>query len=168
MFNAVELITLIPFLLIFTDIFAQTVKSLDKWVALPSVVTVRFPLGKVLAFRCYYSWLYWRFYLLMLRCCWAPYCGCNGCCGCNIFKDVIIVVVVVAISSNRTLEYAEEFSHIDVLVAVLTFYLKMLMMLISFYLWSELVLLQYVFRSTCYWWGGFLYYRLKLLNFSEA
>ncbi len=52
MFNAVELITLIPFLLIFTDIFAQTVKSLDKWVALPSVVTVRFPLGKVLTFRC--------------------------------------------------------------------------------------------------------------------
>ncbi len=57
MLNAVELITLIPFLLIFTDIFAQTVKSLDKWVALPSVVTVGFPLGKVLAFRCYYSWL---------------------------------------------------------------------------------------------------------------
>ncbi len=67
MFNAVELITLVPFLLIFADTFAQTVKSLDKWVALPSVVTVGFPLGEVLAFRCYYSWLYWRFHLLMLR-----------------------------------------------------------------------------------------------------
>ncbi len=32
--------------------------------------------------------------------------------------------VMGAISSNRTLEYAEEFSHIDVFVAVLTFYLK--------------------------------------------
>jgi hypothetical protein len=64
MFHAVELRTLIPFLLIFTDIFAQTVKSLDKWVALPSVVTVGFPLGKVLAFRCYYSWLYWCFSLV--------------------------------------------------------------------------------------------------------
>jgi hypothetical protein len=42
-----------------------------------------------------------------------------------------LLVVIGAISSNRTLEYAEEFSHIDVLVAVLTFYLKMLMMLIS-------------------------------------
>ena len=61
MFSAVELITLIPFLLIFTDIFARTVKSLDKWVALSSVVTVGFPLGKVLAFRCYCSWLSWRF-----------------------------------------------------------------------------------------------------------
>ncbi len=48
------------------------------------------------------------------------FCGCLG--------------VMVAISSNRTLEYAEEFFHIDVLVAVLTFYLKMMMMLISFYL----------------------------------
>ncbi len=57
MLNAVELITLIPFLLIFTDIFAQTVISLDKWVALPSVTTVGFPLGKVLTFRCYCSWL---------------------------------------------------------------------------------------------------------------
>ncbi len=57
MLNAVELKTLIPLLLIFTDIFAQTVKSLDKWVALPSVVTVGFPLGKVLTFRCYCSWL---------------------------------------------------------------------------------------------------------------
>ncbi len=56
MLNAVELITLIPLLLIFTDIFAQTVKSLDKWVAFPSVVTVGFPLGKVLTFRCC-SWL---------------------------------------------------------------------------------------------------------------
>jgi hypothetical protein len=35
------------------------------------------------------------------------------------------LVFVGAISSNRTLEYAEEFSHIDVLVAVLTFYSKM-------------------------------------------
>ncbi len=61
MLNAVELITLIPFLLIFTDIFAQTVKSLDEWVALPSVVTVGFPLGKVLTFRCYFSRLDWRF-----------------------------------------------------------------------------------------------------------
>ncbi len=63
MLTAVELITLIPFLLIFTDFFffAQTVKSLDKWVALPSVVTVGFPLGKVLAFRCCCSWLIWRF-----------------------------------------------------------------------------------------------------------
>jgi hypothetical protein len=43
-----------------------------------------------------------------------------------------VIGAVVAISSNRTLEYAEEFSHFDVLVAVLTFYLKMLMMLISF------------------------------------
>ena len=60
MLNAVELITLIPFLLIFTDIFAHTVKSLDKWVAFPSVVTVGFPLGEVLSFRCYYSWLNWR------------------------------------------------------------------------------------------------------------
>ena len=57
MLNAVELITLVPFLLIFTDIFAQTVKALDKWVAFPSVVTVGFPLGKVLTFRCYCSWL---------------------------------------------------------------------------------------------------------------
>ena len=57
MLNAVELITLVPFLLIFTDIFAQTVKSLDTWVALSSVVTVGFPLGKVLTFRCYCSWL---------------------------------------------------------------------------------------------------------------
>ena len=56
MLYAVELKTLVPFLLIFTDIFAQTVKSLDKWVASPSVVTVGFPLGKVLAFRCYCSW----------------------------------------------------------------------------------------------------------------
>ena len=61
MLNAVELITLIPFLLIFADIFAPTVKSLDKWVALSSVVTVGFPLGKVLAFRCYCSWHGWRF-----------------------------------------------------------------------------------------------------------
>ncbi len=61
MLNAVELITLIPFLLIFTDIFAQTIKSPDKWVALSSVVTVGFPLGKVLAFRCYCSWHSWRF-----------------------------------------------------------------------------------------------------------
>ncbi len=43
--------------MIFTDIFAQTVKSLDEWVALPSVVTVGFPLGKVLAFRWYCSLL---------------------------------------------------------------------------------------------------------------
>jgi hypothetical protein len=57
MLYAVELKTLVPFLLIFTDIFAQTVKSLDKWVAFPSVVTVGFPLGKVLTFRCYCSWL---------------------------------------------------------------------------------------------------------------
>jgi hypothetical protein len=35
-----------------------------------------------------------------------------------------LLVVIGAISSNRTLEYAEEFSHIDVLVAVLTFYSK--------------------------------------------
>ncbi len=62
MLNAVELITLIPFLLIFTDIFAQTVKSLDKWVAFPSVVTVGFPLGKVLPFLCCCSWLSWRFF----------------------------------------------------------------------------------------------------------
>jgi hypothetical protein len=61
MLDAVELKTLIPLLLIFTDIFAPTVKSLDKWVAFPSVVTVGFPLGKVLAFRCYCSWLGWRF-----------------------------------------------------------------------------------------------------------
>ena len=59
MLDAVELITLIPFLLIFTDIFAQTVKSLDKWVAFSSVVTVGFPLGEVLS-RCYCSWLNWR------------------------------------------------------------------------------------------------------------
>ncbi len=59
MLNAVELITLIPLLLIFTDIFAQTVKSLDKWVAFPSAVTVGFPLGKVLTFRGYCSWLCW-------------------------------------------------------------------------------------------------------------
>ena len=57
MLDAVELKTLIPLLLIFTDIFAQTVKSLDKWVAFASVVTVGFPLGKVLTFRCYCSWL---------------------------------------------------------------------------------------------------------------
>ncbi len=37
---------------------------------------------------------------------------------------ILIMDVIGAISSNRTLEYAEEFSHIDVLVAVLTFYLK--------------------------------------------
>ncbi len=41
------------------------------------------------------------------------------------FFDVIGVIGGIgAISSNRTLEYAEEFFHIDVLVAVLTFYLK--------------------------------------------
>ena len=57
MFIAVELKALVPLLLIFTDIFAQTVKSLDEWVALPSVVTVGFPLGKVLTFRWYCSWL---------------------------------------------------------------------------------------------------------------
>jgi len=57
MLNAVELKTLMPLLLIFADIFAQTVKSLDEWVALPSVVTVGFPLGKVLTFRWYCSWL---------------------------------------------------------------------------------------------------------------
>ena len=57
MLNAVELITLVPLLLIFTDIFALTVKSLDKWVAFPSIVTVGFPLGKVLTFRWYCSWL---------------------------------------------------------------------------------------------------------------
>ena len=57
MLDAVELKTLVPLLLIFTDIFAQTVKSLDEWVAFPSVVTVGFPLGKVLTFRCYCSWL---------------------------------------------------------------------------------------------------------------
>ncbi len=57
MLDAVELETLVPFLLIFTDICAQTVKSLDKWVAFASVVTVGFPLGKVLTFRCYCSWL---------------------------------------------------------------------------------------------------------------
>ncbi len=34
-----------------------------------------------------------------------------------------------------------------------------------FSLWSELVLLQNVFRSTCYWWVGFLYYRLKFCTF---
>ncbi len=45
---------------------------------------------------------------------------------------VLIMGVIGAISSNRTLEYAEEFSHIDVLVAVLTFYLKLLVMLINF------------------------------------
>ncbi len=57
MLDAVELKTLIPLLLIFTDIFAQTVKSLDKWVAFASVVTVGFPLGKVLTFRWYCIWL---------------------------------------------------------------------------------------------------------------
>ncbi len=59
MLDAVELKTLIPFLLIFADIFFffQIVKSLDKWVAFPSVVTIGFPLGKVLTFRCYCSWL---------------------------------------------------------------------------------------------------------------
>ncbi len=57
MLNAEELKTLVPLLLIFTDIFAQTVKSLDEWVVLPSVVTVGFPLGKVLTFRWYCSWL---------------------------------------------------------------------------------------------------------------
>jgi hypothetical protein len=57
MLDAVELKTLMPFSLIFADIFAQTVKSLDKWVAFPSVVTIGFPLGKVLTFRCYCSWL---------------------------------------------------------------------------------------------------------------
>ena len=61
MLDAVELKILIPLLLIFTDIFAPTVKSLDKWVAFPSVVTVGFPLGKVLTFRCYCSWHGWRF-----------------------------------------------------------------------------------------------------------
>ena len=61
MLEAVELKTLIPLLLIFSDIFAQTVKSPDKWVAFPSVVTVGFPLGKVLTFRCYCSWHGWRF-----------------------------------------------------------------------------------------------------------
>jgi hypothetical protein len=45
---------------------------------------------------------------------------------------ILIMGVIGAISSNRTLEYAEEFSHIDGLVAVPTFYLKLLMMLISF------------------------------------
>jgi len=65
MLNAVELITPVPLLLIFTDIFAQTVKSLDKWVAFPSVVTVGFPLGKVLTFRCYCSWL------LLAGICWC-------------------------------------------------------------------------------------------------
>ncbi len=57
--------------------------------------------------------------------CWAP------------FLDLGVIGaidVMGAISSNRTLEYAEEFSHIDVVVAVLTFYLKLLMMLISFLL----------------------------------
>ena len=47
--------------------------------------------------------------------CWAP------------FLDLGVIGaidVMGAISSNRTLEYAEEFSHIDVLVAVLIFYLK--------------------------------------------
>jgi hypothetical protein len=39
------------------------------------------------------------------------------------------------------------------------------MMLISLGMWSELMLLQNVFRSICYWWVGFLYYRLELLNF---
>ena len=62
----------------------------------------------------------------------------------------VVVDVVVAISSNRTLEYAEEFSHIDVLVAVLTFYLKMLMMLISFNCEVNWCCFQTVFRSTCY------------------
>jgi hypothetical protein len=57
MLDVVELKTLKPLLLIFTDIFAQTVKALDKWVAFPSVVTVGFPLGKVLTFGCYCSWL---------------------------------------------------------------------------------------------------------------
>jgi hypothetical protein len=57
MLNAVELKTLMPLLLIFADIFAQTVKSLDKWVAFPSVVTVGFPLGKVFTFRWYCSLL---------------------------------------------------------------------------------------------------------------
>ncbi len=57
MLDAVELKTLIPLLLIFTDIFAQTAKPLDKWVAFASEVTVGFPLGKVLTFQWYYSWL---------------------------------------------------------------------------------------------------------------
>ena len=61
MLDAVELKTLIPLLLIFTDIFAQTVKPLDKWVASPSVVTVGFPLGKVLTFRWYCSLLHLAF-----------------------------------------------------------------------------------------------------------
>ena len=66
-----------------------------------------------------------------------------------VFLDVIVDVDV-AISSNRTLEYAEEFSHIDVLVAVLTFYLKMLMMLISFICEVNWCCFKNVFRSTCY------------------
>jgi hypothetical protein len=60
MLDAVELKTLIPFLLIFADIFAPTVKSLDKWVAFPNVVTAGFPLGKVLTFDVIvvgFSWL---------------------------------------------------------------------------------------------------------------
>ena len=44
------------------------------------------------------------------------------------FVDVNVLlsafVVIGAISSNRTLDYAEEFSHIVVFVAVLTFYSK--------------------------------------------
>ena len=51
------------------------------------------------------------------------------------FVDVNVLlsafVVIGAISSNRTLEYAEEFSHIDGLVAVLTFLFENIMMLIS-------------------------------------
>ncbi len=62
----------------------------------------------------------------------------------------VVVAVVVVISSNRTLEYAEEFSHRDVLVAVLTFYLKLLMMLISFNCEVNWCCFQNVFRSTCY------------------
>jgi hypothetical protein len=116
-----------------------------------------------LTFRCYCSWHGWCFVEVGVD------LGLDYDVRWGLLSAVFIDLVVVgAISSNRTLEYAEEFFHIDVLVAVLTFYLKMLMMLISLNLWSELMLLQNVFRSICYWWVGFLYYRLKLLNFSEA
>ncbi len=49
----------------------------------------------------------------------------------KVLLSAIFILMMGAISSNRTLEYAEEFSHIDGLVAVLTFYLKLLVMLIS-------------------------------------
>jgi hypothetical protein len=48
-----------------------------------------------------------------------------------LLSAILVFVVMGAISSNQTLEYAEEFSLMDVLVAVLTFYSKNMMMLIS-------------------------------------